>query len=47
MIAVLEFRADAVGKHDIKFDGATTTLRNANNAVIPYDELVDGAVNVQ
>ena len=47
VIAVLEFRADAVGEHDIEFDGATTTLRNANNTVIPYDELVDGTVNVE
>jgi hypothetical protein len=47
VIAVLEFRADAVGEHDIEFDGATTTLRNANNVVIPYDELVDGTVNVE
>jgi hypothetical protein len=47
VIAVLEFRADAAGDYDIKFDGITTTLRNANNAVIPYEELIDGTVNIE
>lgn len=47
VIAVLEFEAQSAGTYSLEFDDNLTTLRNANNDVIPINELADGIIKIE